>query len=112
MPLDHFSLLVPQSKLDGMVTFLTSSLQHMGFKEHMRPVPSVVGMGDAVPFLWIAGLGPEDGDEKTQESLLKRQHIAFTAESKSSILGYPSSSLWSFLLVSFSRAIFPDFHSD
>ena len=69
-----------------MVTFLTSSLQHMGFKEHMRPIPSVVGMGDATPFLWTAGLSSKDGDEKTQETLLKRQHVAFTAESKSSIL--------------------------
>ncbi len=83
MPLDHFSLMVPQPKLEGMVAFLTSSLQHMGFKEFFRPIPSVVGMGDAAPFMWIAGVDPKDADEKTQETLLKRQHIAFTAESQS-----------------------------
>jgi hypothetical protein len=33
MPLDHLSLPVPQAKLDGMVTFLARSLQHLGFKE-------------------------------------------------------------------------------
>jgi hypothetical protein len=83
MPLDHFSLLVPQSKLDPMVTFLTSSLQHLGFKEYMRPVPTVVGMGDATPFFWLSGLDPSNGngEEKVLEGLLKRQHIAFTADS-------------------------------
>ena len=75
----------------------------------MRPVPSVVGMGDAVPFLWVAGLGPNDGDEKTQESVLKSHHIAFTAESQSSILH--SSSLGSFTLVSSSPAALSEFHS-
>lgn len=83
MPLDHFSLLVPAPKIDDMVTFLTSSLKHLGFKVYMRPTPSVVGMGDGVPYLWITALGPKDGDdEKIQESLLKRQHIAFTADSQ------------------------------
>lgn len=80
MPLDHFSVLVPTSKIDAMVTFLTSSLDHLGFKVYMRPAPHVVGMGDGTPYLWLAGLGPEDGDEKMQEGLVKRQHVAFTAE--------------------------------
>lgn len=52
-------------------------------------MPTVVGMGDAVPFLWIDGLGTKDIDEKTQESLPKKQHIAFTAESQSSIFWPP-----------------------
>jgi hypothetical protein len=33
MPLDHFTLTVPQGKLDEIVTFLTASLGHLGFKE-------------------------------------------------------------------------------
>lgn len=103
MPLDHFSLSVPQSKLEAMVAFLTSALQHLGFKEHMRPIASVVGMGDAVAFLWIDGLGPEVGDETTQERVLKRQHVAFSAESQSSMRGVPSSSPLVFL---FPRCIF------
>ncbi|KAI9673449.1 MAG: hypothetical protein M1817_002911 [Caeruleum heppii] len=93
MPLDHFSLCVPQSKLDDTVNFLASSLKHMGFKEHMRPIPTVVGMGDAVPFIWIAGVGAEFGDEKTQVTLLKRQHIAFTAENMDQVKEFHAAAL-------------------
>ncbi|MCJ1243338.1 hypothetical protein MMC30_000535 [Trapelia coarctata] len=93
MPVDHFSLNVPQSKLEGMVTFLISSLQHLGFKEHMRPIPSVVGMGDAVAFLWLSGLDLEDEDEKKQESLLKRNHIAFTAENGEQVRQFHAAAL-------------------
>ena len=82
MPLDHFSLLVPQSKFEDMIKFLHNSLQHMGFKEQVRPAPSVVGMGEANPYLWVAGLDSKGGDEKIQESVMKEQHIAFTAESQ------------------------------
>jgi hypothetical protein len=89
MPLDHFSVAVPPSKLEGMVTFLTNSLQHMGFKEHVRfPTPVTVGMGDTRPYMWIFAVDPEEADEKTQLALLKRHHIAFTAESGSILLGF------------------------
>ena len=81
MPLDHFAFYVPQSKFEDIITFLTTSLQHLGFKEHMRPKPTVVGLGDAFAFLWIAAIGPEAGDEKTQASSLQGNHIAFSAES-------------------------------
>ncbi|KLJ06506.1 hypothetical protein EMPG_10104 [Blastomyces silverae] len=80
MPLDHFSLTVPEQNLNGIVTFLTNSLQHLGITEHMRPVPTVVAMGDTTPFLWIVGIEPNDWDKKTHKGLLKTQHIAFTAE--------------------------------
>jgi hypothetical protein len=90
MPLDHFGIVVPQAKLEGVVTFLLASLQHLGFKEHMRPIPTVVGLGDAMPFMWITGADHENGDTKTQEELLKKSHIAFTAESQSNCIGYPS----------------------
>ncbi len=78
MPLDHLSFTVPQSKLEGMVTFLTSSLQHMGFREHMRPIPSVVGMGDAVQFLWIVGLGfQRRGRKDTRDSHEKTAYCVY-----------------------------------
>jgi hypothetical protein len=113
MPLDHFSIVVPNSKLDGVAAFLTSSLHHMGFKEYNRPIPTVIGMGDKVPFLWLAGLDPKDGDVKTQEAVVKRQHIAFTAESQSSVLALPF--VQPFGLSSFGHpfphAVFPDFHA-
>ena len=81
MALDHFSFIVPKSSLEGVVAFLASSLQHMGFKEMIRPVPYVVGMGDTKPFLWIACIDAKDVDQMTVEIFLKNQHIAFTAES-------------------------------
>lgn len=32
MPLDHISIFTPKAKVEDMVTFLTSSLEHLGFK--------------------------------------------------------------------------------
>ncbi|KAI4144316.1 MAG: hypothetical protein L6R39_004234 [Caloplaca ligustica] len=63
MPLDHFSLIVPVDKLDPMVNFLTQALQHMGFKEHIRFGPCVVGMGETTPYFWLAARGGDDIDE-------------------------------------------------
>jgi hypothetical protein len=41
-------------------------------------------MGDGRPYLWINEA--EVGDTKTFEAILKREHIAFTAESSLPIL--------------------------
>ncbi len=82
MPLDHFSLTIPASKVDGLVSFLTTSLHQFGFKEHMRYGPHIVGLGDDLPYFWIAGIVSEDADGKTVDEMLKKQHIAFTAESE------------------------------
>lgn len=85
MPLDHFSITVPTSSVDGVAKFLVSSLGHMGFKEFVRPIPTVVGLGDSKPWLWISGKDAENGDQKSQEALLKGTHVALTAESKFSL---------------------------
>ena len=83
MPLDHFSINVPPTKLEDVIKFLTTSLAHFGFKEHMRPIPEVVGMGDSKSaYFWINGRLPENADPATMEGLLKATHIAFTAESE------------------------------
>jgi hypothetical protein len=82
MPADHFSLVVPEAKLEDLISFLTKSLGHLGFKEMMRPVPNVVGLGEESPYFWIRALCPEDVDGKSVDGLLKQNHIAFTAESK------------------------------
>ncbi|KAL8679786.1 MAG: hypothetical protein Q9186_003951 [Xanthomendoza sp. 1 TL-2023] len=83
MPLDHFSLAVPASKVDPLVSFFTTSLAHMGFKEHIRYGSYIVGLGEEnAAYFWIAGIVPEDTDEKTVEAVLRKQHIAFTAESE------------------------------
>lgn len=80
MPLtvDHMCLVVPASKLDKMAEFLIAALKPWGFKEIMRPVPNSVGLGDQLPFFWIAGL---EGDAETLEKVTRSQHIAFRAAS-------------------------------
>ncbi|RFU35539.1 hypothetical protein B7463_g773, partial [Scytalidium lignicola] len=93
MPLDHFAIAVPQSKLDSLVTFLLDSLQHLGFKEHMRPLPSYVGMGDDVPFMWISGFEHEDGNEQVVQGILKKQHVAFTAKDASQVRQFHAAAL-------------------
>lgn len=81
MPCDHFSLVVPPSKFEPLIEWLVTSLSHLGFKEHMRPVPSVVGLGDTSPYFWLSSCLPEEVDEKAALALLKSTHVAFTAES-------------------------------
>jgi hypothetical protein len=88
MPCDHFSLHVPLSKLEAVVSFLLTSLSHISFKEFVRPVPSVVGrtvvgMGDGRPYLWIVGVPEEDGVGPVLERVLREfnTHMAFSVES-------------------------------
>lgn len=84
MPIDHFSLTVPLTKLEAMVIFLSTSLHHLGFKEITRPIPTVIGMGEGMPYFWLSTL--EDGDEKTIDAILRKQHVAFNAKSKFAVI--------------------------
>lgn len=81
MPLtiDHAAIIVPASKLDDFVKFLLAALGPLGLKEMMRPVPNSVGLGDQTPFFWVTGV---EGDAKTLETVVLREHFAFTAASK------------------------------
>lgn len=82
MPLDHFTVLVPQTKIEDLVTFLTASLNNLGFKEIIRPIPDVVGLGEnTTPYFWIAAL-PEDVEEDSPKPIVKSDHMAFAAESE------------------------------
>jgi hypothetical protein len=49
----------------------------------MRPIPTAVGMGDTGPYFWVSGC---EMDEATAKEVLKRQHTAFTADSKVPII--------------------------
>lgn len=82
MPADHFTLAVPETKLAEVIVWLTSSLEHLGFKELMRPAPNVVGMGEGIPYLWIQGFNPEGMSEETLAMLMNNTHIAFTAKGR------------------------------
>lgn len=82
MPLDHFNLCVPEEKLQGVTEFLLKSLEHMGFKEIMRPVPHIVGLGEGYnPYLWLAGM-----KEEGEPGRLRATHVAFTAKGQSALL--------------------------
>ncbi|KAH8674620.1 hypothetical protein BGZ60DRAFT_429610 [Tricladium varicosporioides] len=81
MPCDHFTIRVPPSSYEPLIEFLTKSLAHLGFKEHLRPIPEVVGMGEERPYLWLDGRLPEGVDEAAVKGPLKGNHIAFTAKS-------------------------------
>jgi len=85
MPIDHAAVVVPQSKLDELVAFLLTSLSHLGFKEIMRPAPHAVGLGDVAPFFWLTGVEDADVDAKTLELILKKTHVAFTAEKSADV---------------------------
>ncbi|TVY40128.1 hypothetical protein LOCC1_G006875 [Lachnellula occidentalis] len=90
MPLDHMTLTVPQAKLEDIIKFLTTSLQPLGFKEMMRPLPNIVGLGDTAPLFW---LNTHDGDAETQEALFKKAHIAFTATSAEQVRQFYAAAL-------------------
>ncbi|KAL8752822.1 MAG: hypothetical protein Q9199_005474 [Rusavskia elegans] len=93
MPLDHFSLTLPASKVAPLVAFLTSSLAHLGFKEHTRYGPYIVGLGEETAYFWLAGILSEDADGKTVEEMLKKQHIAFTAENAGQVRQFHAEAL-------------------
>ncbi|KAF2174200.1 hypothetical protein M409DRAFT_16469 [Zasmidium cellare ATCC 36951] len=81
MPLDHFTICVPEGKLEEMVSWLLAANSCFGFKEMLRPVPHVVGMGEDRPYFWIVS----DPTTKSSESQIKewrKQHIAFTVETR------------------------------
>lgn len=85
MPLNHSSLTLPAPKVAPLLTFLTSSLAHLGFKEHARFGPYVVGLGEDTAYFWLAGILSEGVDAKTVDEVLSKQHFAFTAQSESSL---------------------------
>ena len=89
MPMDHCSLIVPSSEFEGIIAFCIASLKHTGFKEWYRPVPHAAGLGDGRPYFWIAAFDLESGDSGAMLSILKRQHIAFAAESQCTPISTP-----------------------
>jgi hypothetical protein len=82
MPLHHFCVLVPPTKLEYLVTFLTTSLAHLDFREFARPVPGMVGMGNDSPYLWVDSYHVvNEADVNAVQRMLDVTHVAFTANS-------------------------------
>lgn len=80
MPLDHFNITVPEANFEDLITFLQESLAHLGFKEMMRPMPKLVGMGDTEPFFWMSSCPSEGTDMSAYKTALKKTHIALNAQ--------------------------------
>lgn len=84
--LDHCTYPIPHDKLEEEVKFITAALSHTGFKEIMRPRPSVVGLGmpNTRPVLWFVRCNearPPIRDDPTDTDF--RYHFAFAAGSRS-----------------------------
>lgn len=83
MSLHHFCVLVPPAKAEGLITFLKASLAHLDFKEFLRPVPGMVGLGRDRPYLWIDSYHVvEEAEINAVQRMLDVMHVAFTADSK------------------------------
>ena len=83
MPLDHTSLPVAFSKVDAEVSFFLTAFAHMGVKEHARPVPGVVGIGDdAGAWLWFSGFD-HNFTPIADDANVFRIHVALVAKSES-----------------------------
>lgn len=90
MPIDHTTLVVPTTKLEATISFLTTALAPLGFKEIKRPLPTFVGLGDNSPWFWMTTV---DGDVETHEAILKKQHMAFTATSAEQVRQFHAAAL-------------------
>jgi lactoylglutathione lyase len=75
MPIDHIGLNVPVESFDSIVEFYKKALTPLGYKEMMRPVDNVVGLGEKVPDFWIAA----DTEAKTPAA--GQLHLAFSTMS-------------------------------
>lgn len=81
MSCNHILLQVPPQTYEPLITFLTTSLSHLSFREHQRPVPGVVGLGVERPWLWFDGREIEGTDVEAIATVLTGTHVAFGAGS-------------------------------
>ncbi|KEF58512.1 lactoylglutathione lyase [Exophiala aquamarina CBS 119918] len=85
MPVDHTSLAVPLSKVELEVAFFLAAYAHMGFKDAIRPVPGVVGLGDETGcFLWISGFDSKF-NPISDDAHIFRTHLALSAKDRTQV---------------------------
>ncbi|KAK2795456.1 hypothetical protein FQN52_005223 [Onygenales sp. PD_12] len=77
MPISHIGLSVPLSRFNETVTFYKSALAPLGYKEHLRPVENVVGLGAMYPDFWITGVKDDDDDDEPAQQQ-PSVHVAFS----------------------------------
>lgn len=76
MPIDHVSFQVPKESFESTVHFYTTVLAPLGYKEMVRPVDNVVGLGDKVPDFWIAA------NDSAKTPTANPIHLAFSTMGK------------------------------
>ncbi|KIW15403.1 hypothetical protein PV08_05449 [Exophiala spinifera] len=80
----HLCLPCPASKLEAEVAFFSNACAHMGVKEVMRPVPTVVGLGETAPWLWISGVdGKREPIADTEQ--IHPVHLALAAKDQAQV---------------------------
>jgi hypothetical protein len=67
------------SDFDKEIDFLTNSFAHLGFKEFVRPIPGVAGLGDDTgAWFWLSGI--QDGKPIPDDTTVLRVHVALKAK--------------------------------
>ncbi|EAS37108.3 glyoxalase [Coccidioides immitis RS] len=83
MGFSHMGFCVPQHKFDETVSFYLAALQPLGYKEMMRPVDNVVGLGVYYPDFWITGVKSDDNQDADEDSKQQKPlHVAFSTNSR------------------------------
>ncbi|WEW61781.1 hypothetical protein PRK78_007277 [Emydomyces testavorans] len=90
MGLSHIGICVPHHKFNKTLSFYLAALAPLGYKELMRPVDNVVGLGIYYPEFWISGVNPdpsptEHEHEHEHEQQQKPIHIAFQRQLQSQL---------------------------
>ncbi|KAL1955015.1 hypothetical protein VTO42DRAFT_368 [Malbranchea cinnamomea] len=95
MPLSHIGLVVPRSKFEQTVSFYLSALEPLGYKEHARPVPHVVGLGVMYPDFWISTICETMAGTTADEEGKKAPpvHVAFTAGNRNLVHAFYAAAL-------------------
>ncbi|KAK5701615.1 hypothetical protein LTR97_004431 [Elasticomyces elasticus] len=95
MPIDHTSVTVPLSKFDAFKTFMLAALQPLGTRVLMDfSQYNSVGLGESLlPYFWIQGLELDDAGEAVALKMLRKTHLAFTADSPDQVLKFYEAAL-------------------
>ncbi|PGH15503.1 hypothetical protein AJ80_05520 [Polytolypa hystricis UAMH7299] len=94
MGFSHIGISVPASKFDETVAFYLATLAPLGYKEHVRPAPHVVGLGIYYPDFWISKPPPpenEEGDDTTTKYV--STHVAFSVNSRELVHAFHTAGL-------------------
>ncbi|EFR03407.1 glyoxalase/bleomycin resistance protein/dioxygenase [Nannizzia gypsea CBS 118893] len=99
MGFSHVGLTVPDDVFEATVAFYLAALAPLGFKEHLRPHPKVVGMGVYYPEFWISSnMVPSSsaGDSAPAagtEVVYGSSHVAFSTGNRENVHAFYNAAL-------------------